>query len=327
MPQSQLTAANWRLESGDHAALRYKLIHGHKTLKEVCGSPYRGLLTGFNEAFVIDRATRDKLTAADPKSADLLKPFLEGKDLKKWRVESRNLWLILCPKGWTSTHSGLSDETAAQTWMQQRYPAVMEWLAPFETAAKKRGDKGEFWWEMRACVYYDAFDKPKIIYPDLSQGPKFSIDRKGNYFPNTAYFISADDEYLLALLNSKAEWFFLEGVSDAMRGGEWRLRLFSQNIERIPIPAATEEQKQTIAKLAELCQQAAEARYQKQKDLRGIIPSLHPNKRVEKLSTALQNWWQLDFAAFQTQIKKEFKQDIPVEEAYRMEKIAGNRRS
>ena len=94
-----------------------------------------------------------------------------------------------------------------------------------------------------------------------------------------------------------------------------------QYIETLPIPAATEEQKQTIAKLAERCQQAAEARYQKQKDLRGIIPSLHPNKRVEKLSTALQNWWQLDFAAFQTQIKKEFKQDIPVAKLIEWKKL------
>ena len=99
MPQSQLTAANWQLESGVHAALRHKLIHGHKTLKEVYGSPLYGIKTGLNEAFVIDRATRDKLIAADPKSAELLKPFLEGKDLKKWRVESRDLWLILCRKG------------------------------------------------------------------------------------------------------------------------------------------------------------------------------------------------------------------------------------
>ena len=98
----------------------------------------------------------------------------------------------------------------------------------------------------------------------------------------------------------------------AVRGGFYEVR--AQYIETLPIPTATEEQKQTIAKLAELCQQAAEACYKQQKKLRDTIPSLHPNKRVEKLSTALQNWWKLDFAAFQTQIKKEFKQDIPVKE-------------
>ncbi len=98
MPQNQLTAENWQLESDAHATLRHKLTYGHKTLKEVYGSPCRGIVTGLNEAFVIDRVTRDKLIATDSKSAELLKPFLEGKDLKKWRVESQDLYLIYIPK-------------------------------------------------------------------------------------------------------------------------------------------------------------------------------------------------------------------------------------
>ena len=199
MPQSQLSVANWRLESGEHAALRHKLIHGQKTLKEEYGSPMYGIKTGLNEAFVIDRATRDKLIAADPKSAELLKPFLEGKDLKQWRVESRDLWLILCPKDWTHKQSGLRDESAAQAWMQQRYPAVMDWLAPFEAAAKKRGDKGEFWWELRACAYYDAFEKSKALYPEFSISRKFHLNTQEVYTNNKAFLIPSADYYLIGL--------------------------------------------------------------------------------------------------------------------------------
>lgn len=316
MPQSQLTAENWQMESDVQAVLRYKLIHGHKTLKEVYGSPYRGLLTGLNEAFVIDRATRDKLIAADSKSVELLKPFIEGKDLKKWRIEQRDMWLILCPKGWTRKQSKNNTETedTAQIWMQQNYPAIMEWLKPFEGNAKKRGDKGDFWWELRACSYYDIYEKPKLIYPEISQGSKFSIDDSNCFVNKTIFTIKIADYFLLGLLNSKIIWRILSDVCSALRGGEWRLMLQSIYIETLPIPEADETQKQIIATLAEKCQQAAEARYKKQQELIGIIPSLHPNKQVEKLSTALQNWWKLDFAAFQKQIIKEFKQDIPVKE-------------
>jgi len=289
MPQTQLTAANWRLGSNALAALRHKLIHGQKTLKEIYGSPLYGIKTGLMKAFVIDRAKRDKLISADPISVELLKPFLEGKDMKKWCVESCDLWLILCPKGWTHKQSGLRDESAAQAWMQQHYPAVMDWLVPFEAAAKKRCDKGEFWWELRTCAYYEAFSKTKVIYPDITDKAKFSFERCSYYFETTGFMVPNADYFLVGLLNSRVTWNYIRNICPQIRGGFSRLKTIY--IETLPIPAATEEQKQTIAKLAELCQQAAEARYKRQKDLRGIIPSLHPNKRVKKLSTALQNWW------------------------------------
>ncbi len=90
-------AAEWQLEGVEAAALRGKLTRGHNTLKQAVGAPYRGVLTGLNEAFVIDRATRDRLVFADVASTPLFKPFLKGDDIERWRVESQDLWLILMP--------------------------------------------------------------------------------------------------------------------------------------------------------------------------------------------------------------------------------------
>ncbi|WP_308873962.1 Eco57I restriction-modification methylase domain-containing protein [Thiothrix subterranea] len=101
MPQNKLSTDGWRLEDERLQALRAKLTKGKRTLKEAYGSPLYGIKTGLNEAFVIDKATRDKIVAANPQSLERMKPFLEGKDLKQWRAESRNLYLILFPKGWT----------------------------------------------------------------------------------------------------------------------------------------------------------------------------------------------------------------------------------
>lgn len=105
-------AAEWQLEGVEAAALRAKLTNGHATLKQAVGSPLYGIKTGLNEAFVIDRATRDRLVLADVASAPLFKPFLKGDDIERWRVESQDLWLILLPKGWTRAAMGATESAA-----------------------------------------------------------------------------------------------------------------------------------------------------------------------------------------------------------------------
>jgi len=311
MLQARLGVGSWQLESDVRGALRDKLTHGHATLEQLYGAPLYGIKTGLNEAFVIDRATRDALIAQDAKSADLLKPFLEGKDLKKWRVEAQDLWLILCPKGWTYRQSGLSDAAAAQAWMNQHYPAVMRWLVPFEAAATKRGDKGEFWWELRACAYYEAFEQSKLCYVDISDKLNFSLEDGGSYYANTAYFVPKADLFLAGLLNTPVYWMLICSFSPAIRGGFHRL--FSQYVETLPIPAANETQRAEIAQLAEACQRAAEARRDCQTAFRHRISDLAA-LGVVKLNTKLNNWWLLDFAAFRAEVKKQFKQDIPLAE-------------
>ena len=72
----------------------------------------------------------------------------------------------------------------------------------WQSALEKRGDKGKYWWELRACDYYDAFEKPKIMFPDIAKELRFSLDRTKIYGNNTMYFIPIDDLYLLGLLNS-----------------------------------------------------------------------------------------------------------------------------
>jgi len=115
MAQAQLGHRSWQLEDESLYALRKKLTEGYSTLKKIYGSPYRGVLTGLNEAFVIDKRTRDTIIKQDSMSADILKPFLEGKDLKRWHCQSRSLWLIAMPKFWTRGKLGKSkDEVIAE---------------------------------------------------------------------------------------------------------------------------------------------------------------------------------------------------------------------
>ena len=126
MPQGRLNANAWQFEGDARSQLRHKLRGAHPTLKAVYGAPLYGIKTGLNEAFVLNRAERDALLDIDPKSGDLLKPYLEGKDLKKWRVESQDLWLIYIPKN----RVNIDD-----------YPAIKAHLLPFKAALEKRATK------------------------------------------------------------------------------------------------------------------------------------------------------------------------------------------
>lgn len=308
MPQARLTQDSWQLEDDRLAALRQKLTTGHKTLKEVYGSPLYGIKTGFNEAFVIDRATRDALISADPKSNDLIKPFLEGKDLKKWHAQPRDLWLIAIPKFWTRKQMDKTDsisEEDATEWFSQHYPALFSYLQPFEAPAKKRTDKGEFWWELRACAYYEEFNKPKIIYAHFQSEPLFSFNTNGYFTNNKCYISTTGDWFLLGLLNSNIMWMVFSSITTMMRGGFYEAT--TQNINTLPIPTATEAQKTTIAQLAETCQTLTEQRYAiEQKVANRLISNLCPADKTAKLTQKAQAWWTLNLNSLQSELKKSF---------------------
>ncbi len=214
LPASAMNGAEWTLSDSRVAALLEKLRKAGTPLGEyVGGKMYRGILTGFNEAF-----------AVDPKSAELIKPWLRGKDVKRWRTEPQDLFLIFARRGMRIDN----------------YPAVKAHLEKFKDRLMpgiKGGRKaGSYqWYEVQDNIaYYAEFDKSKIVYPDIANNMRFSIDTSGAFYANTAYFLPSDDFYLLGLLNSSiAEWFYKE-LSDEIRGGY--LRFFTQYVEQIPIP-------------------------------------------------------------------------------------------
>ncbi|MGF1548939.1 MAG: Eco57I restriction-modification methylase domain-containing protein [Sphingomonadaceae bacterium] len=300
-PQAALGSGSWQLESPALRALREKIVAGRPTLKEVYGSPLYGIKTGLNAAFVIDTPTKERLCRENPTSVELLKPWLEGKDLAKWRTEPRQLWIIYIPRN----RVNIDD-----------YPAIRDWLAQFRDRLEQRATKQE-WFELQQGEVgstYDFSDR-KIFYPEISQGPKFSFAPAG-YLPNkTVFSLFTEDAYLLALLNSKVAWYYFSLVCTALRGGQWRLLLQAIYVETLPIPDATEEQKSALSVLAERAQAAAEERYRLQQGLTRRIPDLAPEGREAKLTNRLKQWWMLsDFLAFQAEIKKAFKGEIPLKD-------------
>ena len=214
--QTELEDKGWSLTDEVSQNLLNKLRSKGVPLGEyVDGKIYYGIKTGLNEAFVIDADTKARLIAEDEKSAELIKPFLAGRDIKRYESPNAEKFLILMPKGWTRTQmnkaetrplgsvSNTAEEnTRAHAWVSACFPAIFNHLEPFAKAAEKRCDKGEFWWELRACDYYGEFEKPKFMLPDISLRGNLNFDDTNFYCVNTAYIIPSTDKYLLGLLNS-----------------------------------------------------------------------------------------------------------------------------
>jgi hypothetical protein len=278
--QTQLDINGWKLESVAISNLRRKIVEGSKTLKEVYGSPLYGIKTGLNEAFVIDKETRDNLVKQDPKSAEIIKPFLAGKDLGRYKEPNISNYLLA---------------TGVDINIPILYPAIFAYLSQYETALKKRYDQGKAWYNLRACAYYDSFNKSRIIYPVISQGSKFCLLDIEAYSNDKTFILPRGDWYLLALLNSKLIWFFLKGVCSELRGGEWRMELRGYNIESIPIIQAAEETKKYLAELSEKIQNISTRiinytellkQYEMQKDFDNIIAI---KKEIERIITEKQD--------------------------------------
>lgn len=212
-----LDDSGWSLVKADTQALLNKLGNIGVPLGEyVNGKIFRGVLTGLNEAFVIDEATRQRLIAEDSKSAEVIQPFLAGRDIKRYMPLETGKYLILFPKGFTNAKTLNAEKP--WNWIQKEYPAIAAHLGPFRAKAEKRYDKGDYWWELRACDYYAEFEKPKIIYPNICKKPEFSIDEECLYTNQKCFIIPSNDKYFLGILNSRVMSFLFASLLPKLRG-------------------------------------------------------------------------------------------------------------
>jgi adenine-specific DNA-methyltransferase len=253
MPQKELGADGWRLESPAVLRLLDKLRGAGTPLGEyVNGRFYRGILTGLNEAFVVDRATRDKLIAEHESSAEVLKPFLRGRDVKRWCVDFAEQYLIKIESSenknhpWSGKSKGESEEIFSET-----YPAIYGRFWEFKENLIKRCDQGKYFWELRSCIYWKDFDKFKIIYPDIGQKCEFSFDLSKAVPDCTLFTIPNSSLYLTGILNSLIIKFFFTQICPKVRGNFMRFK--SMYVSQIPIPTASESDRLYIEALVQKC--------------------------------------------------------------------------
>jgi len=237
MLQSELKADGWRLENTEVLDLLAKLRNAGQPLEEITGKICIGIKTGFNEAFIIDRKVRDKLIAEHSSSTEVIKPFLRGRDIKKWDIEYQDIWIIFTRKGIDI----------------KKYPAIEKHLSQYRnrlTAGVEGGRKaGSYqWYEIQDNVaYWQDFEKAKIIFPDIAPSSRFTYCEEVMYVDMTAFIISTQNLYVLGILNSTIAEYFISLISSSVRGDY--LRFKRQYVSQIPIPTATEAEQKAIETL------------------------------------------------------------------------------
>jgi adenine-specific DNA-methyltransferase len=221
---TELPEQGWTLTDSRTQKLLAKLRDtGIPLDKYVKGKIYRGVLTGLNEAFVIDAETRDRLIAEDPRSAEIIKPFLAGRDIKRYQVPKTEKYLLFTRRGIEIDH----------------YPSVKKHLEQFRTQLEPKpkdyvGDKwpgrkpGSYkWYEIQDSVdYHKEFENIKILWPGISSDvTAFALDCHGLYGNDNNQLIVSDDLALLGLLNSSISRFYLSSICDFVQGGFARLKI------------------------------------------------------------------------------------------------------
>jgi hypothetical protein len=235
-----INGENWTLaDAGGEQILRKMEQNGIPLGEYVKGKIYYGIKTGFNEAFVIKGDTRAELIEQDIKSEEIIKPLAVGDDVRKWHICERDRWLIVTPIGIDI----------------KRYPAVFAHLKQWQDELESRWDKGDHWWELRACNYYDKFEKPKILVPAFAMAPKFCIDYRKLLVNAPCYMVITDDLYVLGVMNSRPGFMYLQFACTVLGDQDKRGRVVLRPIyfSKLPIPQASKSDRNTLANLVRKC--------------------------------------------------------------------------
>jgi type II restriction/modification system DNA methylase subunit YeeA len=235
MKQTDLSKTSFSFSNPKELIIKQKIEQIGTPLKEWDININRGILTGFNEAFIIDGVKKDELIKKDAKSAEIIKPLLRGRNLDRYVCDITNEYLI-------NSHNNPPIDI-------NDYHAIKEHLDFYFEKLSARYDKGKTPYNLRNCKYLNCFDNPKIIYPEFSSSPQFLYDDNKSYLLDTSWFIDKGDKYLLACLNSKLIWHYLGSISSSLGNGSLRMKKIF--VEQIPIQKIDEVEQQPFIKLVD----------------------------------------------------------------------------
>jgi len=241
-----LEGNNWNFSTDVEHAILEKINTNSISLDQyVNGQFFRGIVTGFNQAFIIDNKTKDDLIAQDPKNSSIIKPFIIGDDIRRYQPLPQDKYVIFIPwhfpLQYDTSIKGASKE--AETAFKEQYPSLYAYLLHYKSQLDSRNitetNVRYEWYALQryGSNYSQFFENPKIIYPVIAKESRFTFDKDGFYLNDKGFFIPLADYYLLAILNSKVTWFILKRIcsvlGDQESGG--RLELRSVFLVNLPI--------------------------------------------------------------------------------------------
>ena len=295
--RSRFGSEAWLLEPREVEALIEKIRLRGTPLRQFAGvSPYRGVTTGLNKAFLIDTPTYKKLLTADPRNSEIISPYLRGQDITRWTPNFADVWMIFARRGIDI----------------EAYPEVKKYLSSYrrELEPKPKDWRGEKWvgrkcgpyqwYELQDPIaFYEEFEKPKICYQEIQFSPNYAFEKSHMYGNNKTSFIVSDDMYLLGVLNSPLLWWYNWRYLPHMK--DEALAPMGYLVENFPIAQPTdlirERTEAAVKRLVEITQSQQEIR-------RECLDWLHVEHDLAKPSKRLQTLIDLDSDAFVTEVKR-----------------------
>ncbi|MGB3206539.1 MAG: DNA methyltransferase, partial [Crinalium sp.] len=300
---SRFTANAWSLENTEIEELMSKIQQIGINLKDFAGiKPYWGILTGCNEVFLIDEATKNSLVKADPKSSEVIKPYLRGQDIKRWHPEWDNRWMIFTRRG-IDIDKYPAIKSYLNNYRQQLEPRPKQWdeIKDGKWMGRKKGNYK--WYEIQDTIdYWELFDQPKIIYQEIQFHPSYSYDENCYLTNNKAFILPKADLYILAVLNSPLIWWhnwrYLPHMKDEALNPAGYL------METIPIAPPTDEIRTEVEEIVSRLIEITKINRSAYQD---VLEWLQITYNIEKLGQKLENFANLELNELVDEVRKRMR--------------------
>ncbi|MGQ2775124.1 class I SAM-dependent DNA methyltransferase [Campylobacter coli] len=263
--QNSLSKESFTFSDENTSALKAKIERIGIPLKEWQGlNIYRGILTGYNEAFIITTEKRNEILAnckdeaEKERTAKLIRKMLRGRDIKRYSYEWAGLWVI-------NTHNGYKNQNGekVEAINIKHYPSLKKHFDEFYPQLEKRADKGLTPYNLRNCAYIEEFEKEKIVYPCImAKEPCFSYETSFAFAMAPANIITSNSDilkYILAFLNSDFIYLMLRKF---YMGGGIEGELKTNNLEKLPIPKINSKNQKLADELINLVDEILKAKEQ-----------------------------------------------------------------
>ncbi len=264
--QNSLSKESFTFSDENTSALKAKIERIGTPLKEWQGlNIYRGILTGYNEAFIITTEKRNEILAnckdeaEKERTAKLIRKMLRGRDIKRYSYEWAGLWVI-------NTHNGYKNQNGekVEAINIKHYPSLKKHFDEFYPQLEKRADKGLTPYNLRNCAYIEEFEREKIVYSEIVRKPQFYLDTKLNFYAEATSFILTGEnlKYLIAFLNNDFVAFIFKTFYAGGNLGENGFRYKKAFLEKLPIPKINSKNEKLANELVSLVDEILKAKEQ-----------------------------------------------------------------
>ncbi|HAA1984429.1 TPA_asm: class I SAM-dependent DNA methyltransferase [Campylobacter jejuni] len=264
--QNSLSKESFTFSDENTSALKAKIERIGTPLKEWQGlNIYRGILTGYNEAFIITTEKRNEILAKckdeaeKERTAKLIRKMLRGRDIKRYSYEWAGLWVI-------NAHNGYKNQNGekVEAINIENYPSLKKHFDEFYPQLEKRTDKGLTPYNLRNCAYLDEFEKEKIVWNPVSGEYLFSYIKEHIFFNNSLFMMTLDVfslKYILAFMNSNCYKWLITLKTNLIQTGSYAYGA-KDKIERLPIPKINSKNEKLANELINLVDEILKAKEQ-----------------------------------------------------------------